>query len=94
MKAHQNQDMTYDEMNDYAMSMERRNLREVAYYHTFIHIKIIFLYSYEHNVQSITVFMHHLAMHRLLPLLEGSQLAQHVSPDEAHRTVNPSSGGL
>ena len=35
-----------------------------------------------------------LAMHRLLPLLEGSQLAQHASPDEAHRTVNPSSGGL
>ena len=59
MKAHQNQDMTYDEMNDYAMSMERRNLREVAYCHKFIHLNIV-LYSYEHNVQSITVFMHHL----------------------------------
>ena len=33
MKAHQNRDMKYDEMNDHAiyMYMERRNLREVAY---------------------------------------------------------------
>ena len=31
MKAHQNQDMRNDEMNDHAIYMERRNLREVAY---------------------------------------------------------------
>ena len=31
MKAHQNQDMRYDEMNEHATYMERRNLREVAY---------------------------------------------------------------
>ena len=35
-----------------------------------------------------------LAMHRLFPLLEGSQLAQHASPDEAHRAVDSSSCGL
>ena len=37
MKAHQNRNMTYDEMNEYVMSMERRNLREVAYCHYFNH---------------------------------------------------------
>ena len=31
MKAHQNQDMTYDEMNDYEMFNERRTLREATY---------------------------------------------------------------
>ena len=31
MKAHQNRDMKYDEMNDHAIYMEQRNLREVAY---------------------------------------------------------------
>ena len=31
MKAHQNRDMTYDEMNDYEMSMRRRTLREATY---------------------------------------------------------------
>ena len=31
MKAHQNQDMRNDEMNDHAIYMEWRNLREVAY---------------------------------------------------------------
>ena len=31
MKAHQNQDMRNDEMNDHAIYMERRNLREVAF---------------------------------------------------------------
>ena len=46
MKANQNRDMTYDEMNDYAIEMERRNLREVAYCHKFIHINIVH-YSYE-----------------------------------------------
>ena len=70
MKAHQNQDMTYDEMNDYAMSMERHNLREVAYCHKCIHINIV-LYSYEHNVQSITVVMHHLGDASPLPIVGG-----------------------
>ena len=31
MKAHQNQDMRDDEMNEHVICMERRNLREVAY---------------------------------------------------------------
>ena len=31
MKAHQNRNMTYDDMNEYAMLMEWRTLREVAY---------------------------------------------------------------
>ena len=38
MKAHQNRNMTYDDMNDYVMSMELRNLREVTYCHYFNHI--------------------------------------------------------
>ena len=33
-------------------------------------------------------------MHRLFPLLEGSQLAQHASSDEAHGAVNSASGLL
>ena len=70
MKAHQNQDMTYDEMDDYAMSMERRNLREVAYCHKFIHLNTV-LCSYERNVQSITVFMHHLGDASPLPIVGG-----------------------
>ena len=37
MKAHQNRNMTYDEMNEYVMSMEQRNLCEVAYCHYFNH---------------------------------------------------------
>ena len=35
-----------------------------------------------------------LAMHRLFPLLEGRQLAQHASPDEAHGAVDSASGCL
>ena len=35
MKAHQNRNMTYDDMNEYVMLMERRNLREVTYCHNF-----------------------------------------------------------
>ena len=37
--------------------MERRNLREVAYCHKFIHINIVHC-SYEHNVLSITMFIY------------------------------------
>ena len=92
MKAQQNRDMTYDEMNDYAIEMERHNLREVAYCHKFIYINIIHC-SYEYNVLSITMFMYRLGDASPLPI-EGSQLAQHASPDEAHRTVYSSSGGL
>ena len=32
-------------------------------------------------------------MHHLFPLLEGSQLAQHASMNEAHRAVDTSSCG-
>ena len=35
MKAHQNRNMSYDDMNDYVLSMEQRNLREVTYCHYF-----------------------------------------------------------
>ena len=81
-------------MNEYVMSMERRNLREVAYGHNFIHIQIIILYSYEHNVQSLIVFMHRLGDASPPPTAGGRPAAQHASPDEAHRTINPSSGRL
>ena len=87
MKAHQNRNMTYDDMNDYVLLMERRNLREVTYCH-------YFKCSYERNVQASIVLSIILAMHRLFPLLEGSQLAQHASPDEAHGAVNSASGCL
>ena len=93
MKAHQNRNMTYDDMNDYVMSMERRNLRKVTYCHYF-NLKLMFMCSYERNVQASIVLSIILAMHRLFPLLEGSQLAQHASPDEAHGAVNSASGCL
>ena len=69
-------------MNDYVLSMERRNLREVTYCH--FNLKLMFMCSYERNVQASIVLSIILAMHRLFPLLEGSQLAQHASPDEAN----------
>ena len=68
MKAHQNQDMKYDEMNDYAIQMERRNLREVAYCHKFIHINYC---SYEHNVLSISVSIDHPDDASPLPIVGG-----------------------
>ena len=52
------------------------------------------MYSYERIVQSVTMLCIILVMHRLFPLLDGSQLAQHASPDEAHRAVDSSSCGL
>ena len=48
----------------------------------------MFMCSYERNVQASIVLSIILAMHHLFPLLEGSQLAQHASPDEAHGAVN------
>ena len=54
----------------------------------------MFMCSYERNVQASTVLSIILAMHRLFPLLEGSQLAQHASPDEAYGAVNSVSGCL
>ena len=70
MKAHQNRDMKYDEMNDYAIYMERRNLREVAYCHKFIHINFVHC-SYEHNVLSITMFIYRLGVASPLPIVGG-----------------------
>ena len=93
MKAHQNRDMNYDEMNDYAI-MEQRNLREVAYCHKTIHINIVHILRMSVLFRASQCSCIILAMHRLFPLLEGSQLAQHASPDEAHRAINSSSCGL
>ena len=70
MKAHQNRNMTYDEMNEYVMSMERRNLREVAYCHYFNH-KVMFMCSYERNVLSVHNAMHHLGDASPLPIVGG-----------------------
>ena len=70
MKAHQNRDMTYDEMNDYAIEIERRNFREVAYCHNFIHINIVHC-SYEYNVLSITMFIYRLGDASPLPIVGG-----------------------
>ena len=68
MKAHQNRDMEYDELCNV---MERRNLREVAYCHKFIHINIVHC-SYEHiNVQSITMFIYRLGDASPLPIVGG-----------------------
>ena len=94
MKAHQNRDMTYDEMNDYVMSMELRNLREVAYCHYFNHKIYCSCAHMSVMFRASTMLCIILAMHRLFPLLEESQLAQHASPDEAHRAVDSSSCGL
>ena len=69
MNAHQNRDMTYDEMNDYAIEMEWRNLREVAYCH-FIHINIVHC-SYESNVLSITMFIYRFGDASPLPIVGG-----------------------
>ena len=73
--------------------MRRRNLREVSYCH-YVNHNSLFNGSYEHNVSVQTCSHVILAMHRLFPLLEGSQLAQHASPDEAHGAVYSASGCL
>ena len=72
--------------------MRRRNLREVSYCHYVKH-KLLLNGSYERNVLAFRLVLI-LATHRLLPLLEGSQLAQHASPDEAHGAVYFVSGCL
>ena len=73
--------------------MRRRNLREVSYCQ-YVITNILFTCSYERNVSVQTFSQVILAMHRLFPLLEGSQLAQHASSDEANGAVNSASGRL
>ena len=95
MKAHQNRNMNYDEMYDYEMlngaAQLARGIVLSLCYHKY---NILFSCSYERNI-SVQTFSHIiLTMHRLFPLLEGSQLAQHASSDEAHGAVNSASGRL
>ena len=96
MKAHQNRNMNYDEMHDYGMFNEaahlaRGNLLSLCYHKYNIncsdaHTSVIL--ASRHFSQLI------LASHSLFPLLEGSQLAQHASSDEAHGAVDSASGLL
>ena len=75
--------------------MERRNLREASYCHYVITNIIYCSYgSYERNVSVQTSSQIILTMHRLFPLLEGSQLVQHASSDEAHGAVNSASSWI
>ena len=76
-------------------SMRRRNLREVSYCH-YVITNIIYC---SHAHMSVILASRHvsqliLASHCLFPLLEGSQLAQHASSDEAHGAVDSASGLL
>ena len=88
MKAHQNRNMTYDEMNDYAMFNGAAHLARGSvlslfkpqWYCSCAHMSVMF------SVSIVLCII--LAMHRLFPLLEGRQLAQHASPDEAHGAVD------
>ena len=75
MKAHQNRDMTYDEMNDYEMFNEaahpaRGNLLSI--YGIINDINVQMLNERKINVQILQFIF---AIHSLLPLLEGRHLA-------------------
>ena len=93
MKAHQNRNMNYDEMHEYVMFNEAAQLARGIVLSLCKH-NLLFNGSYERNVSVQTSSHIILAMHRLFPLLEGSQLAQHASSDEAHGAVNSASGRL
>ena len=73
MKAHQNQDMKYDDMYDYGMSMRRRTLREATYCLYGI-INDITVQMLKEREISVRVLQFILIVHRLLPLLEGCHL--------------------
>ena len=78
MKAHQNQDMTYDEMNDYEMFNEaahpaRGNLLSI--YGIINDIIVQCQCSTSVNKRSMQWLQFILVIHGLLPLLEGRHLA-------------------
>ena len=69
--------------------MRPRTLREATYCH-YVITNIIYC---SHAYTSVILASRHfsqliLASHSLFPLLEGSQLAQHASSDEAHGAVD------
>ena len=98
MKAHQNRNMTYDEMYDYGMFNGRRTLREATYCHYIIINMILTDFTVqmlnEHNVSVQIILQIVLAIHGLFPLLEGRHLTNHASSDEAHGAVDSASGSL
>ena len=93
MRAHQNRNMNYDEMYEYEMFNGAAQLARGIVPSLCKH-NVLFNGSYERNVSVQTSSHLILASHRFLPLLEGSQLAQHASPDEAHGAIYFVSGSL
>ena len=75
MKAHQNRDMTYDEMNDYEMFNEaahpaRGNLLSIYGIINYITVQML-----NERKISVQVLQFILVIHSFLPLLEGRHLA-------------------
>ena len=94
MKAHQNRDMIYDEMNDYEIVNEaahpaRGNLLSI---YGIINDNTVQMLN-ERTI-SVQVLQFILAIHSFLPLLEGRHLAYKASSDEAHGAVHSTSGSL
>ena len=80
MKAHQNQDMRYDDMYDYGMFNEaahpaRGNLLSLYYQKYDINCSML-----NERTVSVQIFLHVvLAIHGLFPLLEGRHLTNQAS---------------
>ena len=93
MKAHRNQEMTYDEMNDYEMfngaaQPARGNLLSIYG----IINDLLFICSTSVIIVNELQFI--LIIHGLLPLFEGRHLAYETGSEEANGPVNPTSGTL
>ena len=93
MKAHQNRDMTYDEMNDLwnvneAAHPARGNLLSIY------GIINDFTVQCSTSVISVQVLQFILVVHGFLPLLEGRHLAYQTRSEEAYGAVNFTSGSL
>ena len=99
MKAHQNRNMTYDEMYDYGMFNEaahpaRGNLLSLYIIINMILTDFTVQMLNERNVSVQIILQIVLAIHGLFPLLEGRHLTNHASSDEAHGAVDSASGSL
>ena len=75
MKAHQNRDMTYDEMNDYEMFNEAAHPARGNLLSIYGIINDITVQMLNERKISVQVLQFILVIHSLLPLLEGRHLA-------------------
>ena len=76
MKAHQNRDMTYDEMNDYEMFNEAAHPARGNLLSIYGIIDDITVQMLNERKISVQVLQFILVIHSLFPLLEGRHLGQ------------------